>query len=119
MNAATIRAGIELLLELGPDAIVEWLDPDVEMLGPQPSPWDCHGRDQVVRFLSEFEPGGTALEVSEASDVGNQVLLGLHRRYGPGEVRDSFSVVSFRDNVVVRIQGYPTRDKALAAIARA
>ena len=118
MNADTVRAGLELLLESGPEAIVEWLDPDVEMLGPTPSQWDCHGRDAVVRFLSEFQPGGTGLEIREASDVGGHVLLGLRRRYGPREIRDSFSIVSFRDGLVLRIQGYPTRDLALAAIAR-
>ena len=116
MNADTVRAGLDLLLESGPEAILEWLDPDVEMLGPMPSPWDCHGRDAVVRFLWEFEPGGTALEVMESSDVGDQVLLGLRRRDGPRQTRDSFSVVSFRDGRVIRMQGYPTRDQALAAM---
>lgn len=118
MNADTVRAGFDLLIESGPEAIMEWLDPDVEMLGPSPSPWDCHGRDAVVRFLWEFEPGGTAVEVTEASDIGNHVLLGLRRRHGPREIRDSFSIVSFRDGRVFRIQGYPTRDEALEAIGR-
>ena len=116
VDADTVRAGFGLLLESGPEAIKEWLDPDVEMLGPSPSPWDCHGRDAVVGFLCEFEPGGTALEVTESSDVGDRVLLGLRRRYGPRQIRDSFSVVSFREGRVIKIRGYPTRDQALAAI---
>jgi hypothetical protein len=119
VNADTVRAGLDLLLESGPEAILEWLDPDVEMLGPRPSPWDCHGRDAVVRLLWEFEPGGTALEVTESSDVGERVLLGLRRRYGPRQTRDSFSIVSFRDGRVIRMQGYPTRVEALAAIGQA
>lgn len=116
VNADTVRAGFDLLLESGPEALVEWLDPDVEMVGPSPSPWDCHGRDAVVRFLWEFQPGGTALEVTEASDAGDQVLLGLRRRYGPRQIRDSFSVVSFREGRVIKIQGYPTRAQAVAAL---
>ena len=115
MNADTVRAGFDLLIESGPEAIMEWLDPDVEMLGPSPSPWDCHGRDAVVRFLWEFEPGGTALEITEASDVGERVLLGFRRRYGPGQIRDSFSIVSFHQGRVVRMQGYPSREQAMAA----
>jgi SnoaL-like domain len=118
MNAETVRAGLSLLLESGPEAILEWLDPDVEMLGPVPSRWDCHGRDEVVRFLWEFQPGGTGLEVTEATDVGDRVLLGLRRRYGPRDQRDSFSVVSFREGLVIRLQGYPTREQALEAIRR-
>ncbi|MGH2464414.1 MAG: nuclear transport factor 2 family protein [Candidatus Limnocylindrales bacterium] len=117
MNGETVRAGFDLLLEQGPEAIVDWLDPDVEMLGPSPSPWDCHGRDAVVRFLWEFKPGGTGLEVTESSDLGDRVLLGLRRRYGPRETRDSYSVVSFHDGRVIKMQGYPTRDEAVAAIA--
>ena len=114
MNADSVRAGFEVLLESGPEALLEWLDPDVEMLGPTPSRWDCHGRDAVVRFLSEFQPGGTGLEVTECSDVGDEVLLGLRRRYGRREIRDSFSIVTFRDGRVIRMQGYPTRAQALA-----
>lgn len=87
------------------------------MLGPRPSPWDCHGRDAVVRFLYEFQPGGTALEVTEATDIGDQVLLGTRRGYPDGETRDSYSVVSFRDGLVVLMRGYPTRAEALQAIS--
>lgn len=118
MNAETVRAGLNLLLEIGPEAIFEWLDPEVEMLGPGPSRWDCHGRDEVVRFLREFQPGRTGLEVTEATDVGDRVLLGLRRHYGPGDDRDSFSVVSFHQGLVTRMQGYPSRDQALQAIRR-
>src|SRR5476649_1419440 len=62
MNAETVRAGLARLREDGPEAVTDLLDPNVEMLGPQASPWDCHGRAEVIRFLYHFEPGGTALE---------------------------------------------------------
>jgi SnoaL-like domain len=118
VNAKTVRDGFALLQESGPEAILEWLDPDVEMLGPRPSPWDCHGREAVVRFLWEFEPGGTALEVTEVTDIGDRVLLGTRRRYAGSGPRDSFSVVSFRADLVIRMQGYPTRAEALQAAGR-
>ncbi len=118
MNADSVRAGLALLQELGPEAILEWLDPDVEMLGPEPSRWDCHGRDEVVRFLYEFEPGGTGLEITEATDIGDKVLLGMRRRYPHGGIRDSYSVVSFRDGRVILMRGFPTRDQALADLGR-
>ena len=118
MNAKGVRAGIALVQELGPEAVIDWLDPDVEMLGPEPSPWDCHGRDEVVRFLSEFQPGSTALEVIEATDFGERVLLGIRRRYARSDRRDSYSVVSFRDGLVVLMRGFPTRDQALAELGQ-
>ena len=116
MNADRIRTGIALLGELGPEAILEWLDPDVELLGPKPSPWDCHGRDEVVRFLDHFEPGGTRLEITEATDVGDQVLLGTRRRHPNGWVQVSFLTVSFLEGRVVLVRGFPTRDEALAEL---
>src|ERR1700690_401960 len=116
VNPGGVRAGLALLHELGPEAILEWLDPDVEMLGPRPSPWDCHGRDQVVRFLAHFEPGGTRLEITETTDFGDQVLLGTRRRQPDGFVQNSFSVVSFREGRVILMRGYPTRDQALAEL---
>jgi len=118
VNADRVRAGLALLEELGPEAVLEWLDPDVEILGPKPSPWDCHGRDQVIRFLDHFEPGGTRLKVTEATDIGDQVLLGLRRRHPDGWVQDSFSIVSFRDDRVVLLRGFPTRDQAVAELQR-
>ncbi len=118
MNAQTVRDGLVRLREDGPTAVVGLLDPEVEMLGPQPGPWDCHGRDAVVRFLYEFQPGGTGLEVTESTDVGDKVLLGTRRRYPEGETRDGYSVVSFRAGLVVRMRGYPTRDEALQAMSQ-
>jgi len=59
MNADSVRAGIALIAEGGPEAVIDWLYPEVEMLGPQPSPSNCHGRDEVIRFLHHLEPGGT------------------------------------------------------------
>jgi hypothetical protein len=76
MNGQTVRDGFTRLQADGPTAVVGLLDPEVEMLGPEPSRWDCHGRDAVVRFLYEFEPGGTGLEITESTDIGDKVLLG-------------------------------------------
>jgi hypothetical protein len=47
MNAERVRAGFARLQAEGPEAVVDLLDPAVEMLGPQASPWDCHGRDEA------------------------------------------------------------------------
>jgi hypothetical protein len=116
MNGQTVRDGFTRLQADGPTAVVGLLDPEVEMLGPEPSRWDCHGRDAVVRFLYEFEPGGTGLEITESTDIGDKVLLGTRRRYPDGETRDSYSVVSFRAGLVVLMRGYPTRDEALQAM---
>jgi ketosteroid isomerase-like protein len=119
MNAEIVLAGLARLRADGPAAVADFLDPDVEMLGPEPSRWDCHGREEVVRFLDHFEPGGTRLEVTEATDFGDQVLLGTTRRHPDGWVQDSFSVVSFRDGRVVQLRGFPTRARALAAVGPA
>ena len=100
----------------GPGAVERMLDPDVEMLGPEPSRWDCHGRDAVVRFLHEFDPGGTDLAITESTDIDDKVLLGTLRTYPNGETRQSYSVVSFRNSLVARMRGYPSRDRALQAI---
>ena len=57
MNAERVRAGFARLQAEGPEAVVDLLDPAVEMLGPQASPWDCHGRHR--RLLSgegELDP---------------------------------------------------------------
>lgn len=118
MNAERVLAGFARLQADGPEAVVDLLDPMVEMLGPQASQWDCHGRDEVVQFLSHFEPGGTALEITEATDVGDQVLLGTRREYQDGFIQKSYSVVSFRDDRVVLMRGFPTRARALKELAQ-
>lgn len=116
MNAEMVRKGFDRLREDGPQAVMELLDPEVEMLGQRASPWDCHGRIAVVQFLYHFEPGGTGLEITEATDIGDKVLLGTRRRYPDGEIQDSYSVVSFRDGLVVLMRGYPSRDQAMQVI---
>jgi hypothetical protein len=119
MNAQGLRAAFARMMDEGPEAVVDLLDSEVEMLGPQPSPWDCHGRDAVVRFLYHFEPGATGLEITEATDIGDKVLLGTRRRYPDGEIQDSYSVVSFRDGRVVLMRGFPTRARALEGLGSA
>jgi SnoaL-like domain len=118
MNAETVLVGLARLRGDGPEAVIDLLDPDVQMLGPQASPWDCHGRDDVIRFLYRFEPGGTALEVTEATDFGDRVLLGTRRRHPDGFVQESYSVVSFRDGRVVLMRGFPTRVRALRELGQ-
>jgi hypothetical protein len=115
-QAQLVLDGLARLRVDGPGAVERMLDPDVEMLGPEPSPWDCHGRDAVIRFLREFEPGGTDLAITESTDIDDKVLLGTLRTYQNGETRQSYSVVSFRNGRVARMRGYPRRDRALQAI---
>ncbi|MGH2512677.1 MAG: hypothetical protein ACRDGQ_08325 [Candidatus Limnocylindrales bacterium] len=86
------------------------------MAEPWSGPWDCHNREDIIRFLHGFRAGGVEASILEISGRGDRVLLGLRR--ATGEVVDHNSVVSPRDGLVPWIQAYETRALALEAAGR-
>ena len=110
-----VRAAFDRFNADGPEAIRELLDLDVEMLAPQPGPWDCHGREAVLRFLGSYRAAGQVADVIEVTDHGDRLVLGLRRTHPDGGSSDHFSVLTLRGTRLRQIRGYPSRTAALVA----
>lgn len=110
-----VRSGLARYIAEGPEAIVELLDPDAEMLSNAPGPWDCHNRADILRFLRSLEAEGIVPAIVEVTAIGDQVLLGLSRRRPDGHTRTGYSLVSLRDGLVIRMQAYSSREAAAVA----
>ena len=110
-----VRAAFDRFSADGPEAIRDLLDPDVEMLAPQAGPWDCHGREAVLRFLGGYRAGGQVAQVIEVTDHGDRLLLGLRRTHPDGSSSDHYSVLIIAGTRLRQMRGYPSRAAALVA----
>ena len=112
MWAAYARGGVEAMHELVGDAPVEWVPLGAEEPLPPERFWGEWGRrqtEQVSVTVHSFEEHGSCV-LAHGS-------MRTFRDGGFADVQPSW-VYFFRDGVLVRGAGYPTREAALEAISR-
>jgi ketosteroid isomerase-like protein len=106
------------------DAAMSSFDPDIEwVLPPQQQADSCRGVDEVRRFWDGLDETFTELQLDpcEWVDAGDRVATRL-RFYGRGKMSGVeldtemyHQVATFSDGVMVRIEYFPSWEKALAA----
>jgi ketosteroid isomerase-like protein len=112
MWAAYARGGVEAMHELVGDAPVEWVPLGASEPLPPERFWGEWGRrqtEQVSVTVHSFEEHGPCV-VAHGS-------MRTFRDGGFADVQPSW-VYFFRDGVLVRGEGYATREAALEAISR-
>ncbi len=110
-----VRGAFDRFNADGPEAIRELLDLYVEILAPQPGPWDCRGREAVLRFLGGYRAAGHVAQVIEVTDHGDRLLLGLRRTHPDRCSSDHYSVLIFNGTRLCQVRGFPSRATALIA----
>jgi uncharacterized protein (DUF849 family) len=75
-NVELARHGFEAALRGDLDAIREFLDPDVQWHGGDPSaPGACHNREQALEFMRQARSRRRVGELAEVVDAGDKVVV--------------------------------------------
>jgi ketosteroid isomerase-like protein len=119
-NVEIARRGYAAVARGDIDAIREFLDPNVQWHGGDPSfPGACHNSDDVVAFIRQARRRGGIGELVDVVDAGDRVVA-IMRPPGTGEDDPQLraNVTTFRDGKVVEMVAYESSDEALAAVRR-
>jgi ketosteroid isomerase-like protein len=98
------------------DRLAELLDPEVELLAAEPGPWDCHGRDAVIALLTRRRAEGVPLPDVRIDDIDEHTIVISHGDPAGRAESVGATVATIHDGTVTRMQQYPDRAAALAAI---
>ena len=100
-------------------ALLELLDPDVELLWWTPGQWDCHGRQQVTELLTERGSAGPPAEVDLTYPTPSTVLVERCQVVleGPEAGFRPATLVRLRKGLVVQMRHYRSGEDAVAALA--
>ncbi len=124
-NVELARKGLEALNRGGPDAVIDLCDPAVEWIaipGFLPDAEDFHGHAGVRAWFEKVGESLTELhwEAEEILDGGDRLLVALKLRAAgrasgvEGEFR-IFQAWTIRDDKLIRLESYLSRDDALQA----
>jgi ketosteroid isomerase-like protein len=97
------------------DALVELLDPDVVWQGIEP-PAVCRNRDEVREVFEAFLASGGTGEPEILAEVGGRTVVDPHPEPPPEFAPELHQVFTMREGVIVRIDDYPNRENAFAAV---
>jgi uncharacterized protein len=122
-RGATIREAYEAFSRGDLDAVVELLDPEVELRPPPDStdPEPRHGREAVRQYLTPNLFASQSAQPEEILDRGDRVLVVATvkaRGVGSGiEIEDTaFHLWTVRDKLAVRFEVFVNGAQALAAL---
>ena|SRR5437762_10494474 len=93
------------------------LDPNVWWRWFEPGDWDCKDRTDVMRTLRQRYEEGFARAPLELLDVDDDVIVAVARpreAAGAEWSAETATVITFRDDRVVSMQDFRTKDEALA-----
>jgi ketosteroid isomerase-like protein len=127
-NMNLVLRGYKAFVDGDFDVIAELLDPDVEWHGVDWGPWDAGNRDGVLRVIDDRSRENFRVELEECVPVNDDVVVSFRiagsddedGRATPGgryfTIGRYAAVVTIRNCKVVRVQDYPSRRDALAAV---
>jgi ketosteroid isomerase-like protein len=116
-NVEIARRGFEAALHGDLDAVREFLDPDVEWHGGDPSAAGaCHYRDQALAFMRQALSRRRIGELVDVVGAGDRVVVIMRPPSEGGEPAAlSANVTTFRDGKAIEMVHYPNPADALAA----
>jgi ketosteroid isomerase-like protein len=116
-----VRRAYGLVRRGNPRELLELMTADAVWEGAEGTRWQaCENGEQVAKTLL-WRGAVHRLRATEFVDVGNLVVVGvtgrrLSRLGAPWWTRKMFQVVTVRDGRIARIQDYPRREDAFAAV---
>ena len=122
-NAELIRRAYQAYANGDLDAMLEYIDPDLEWtyLDPAleyPTPQVCHGRQELEQLLGHWAEHGFWAELEEVTSSGELVMVGVrtpgvdahHGRRGDDR---AYSVFTVREGRIVALRDCRDRQEAL------
>ena len=122
-NAELIRRAYQAYANGDLDAMLEYIDPDLEWtyLDPaleHPTPQVCHGREELEQLLGHWAEHGFWAELEEVTSSGELVMVGVrtpgvdahHGRRGDDR---AYSVFTVREGRIVALRDCRDRQEAL------
>ena len=93
---------------------------NAEWLGAEPGT-ACHGRSEVIGFLTRHLQNGLRPQLEETIEVGDRALTvvrvpGIAALQGRERDERGYHVLSFRDGSISEVRDYTTREAALASM---
>lgn len=124
-NVQVVRSFVEAFQRGDLDAVVDTLDPAVEVNewpeGPEARTY--HGHAGVREAIAVWSESWDRMDVTveDVSEMGGRVMVTLHQRFkGKGSELElaitSTNVFTVRDSKIVRVQLFTDREAALAAV---
>ena len=122
-NAELIRRAYQAYATGELDAMLEFVDPDLEWtyLDPaleHPTPQVCHGRQELEQLLRQWAEHGLRAELDEVTSSGELVMVGVRapgvdaHRGRRGDDR-AYSVFTVREGRIVALRDCRDRQEAL------
>ena len=121
-DVALARNGLEAWRRGDLDALEKMLAPDATWRWFEPGEWDCDSREEILGMLRERYEQGFGRGETELVDAGPGAVIAVSR---PREVggdewpEETATAISFREDKIVSMQDYRTRDEAIAALGKA
>nr|WP_166682432.1 nuclear transport factor 2 family protein [Streptomyces sp. 846.5] len=119
-DAPVVRDALRAWLRGDLDAFERALTEDAELLWYEPSPWDCHGRVQIMRLLRQRRAEDRPFIEVRIDDVDADTLVVSVARPDQGQGAEEVARatrVTLRDGKISRLRQFRTLDQALAATA--
>ena len=121
-EVALARSGLEAWRRGDLDAVEEMLARDATWRWFESGEWDCDSREEILGRLRERYEQGFGRGEMELVDAGPGAVIAVSwpREVGGEEwPAETATVISFRDDKIVFMQDYRTRDEAIAAVGKA
>jgi ketosteroid isomerase-like protein len=121
-RVALVRDTWESLSDGDTSKLQAVLAPDATWRAVEDGPWNCHGAAMVVEVMERNLVNGMAGTIEDAFAVGDRVVVAFRperqeQPQWPLEDGIRHLVVSFENDRVTELRGFPTRQAALAATA--
>jgi len=100
------------------DALESLLDPHVRWGASDDPNQSCQNRQQVIAWWRRAKEAGVRAKVTEVMVKGENILVGLDisGRNGDGSVEPRWQVLTIKEERIIEITGFDSRDCALARL---
>jgi ketosteroid isomerase-like protein len=118
-DVALARNGLEAWRRGDLDTLEKMLAPEATWRWFEPGDWDCDNREEILGTLRERYEQGFGRGEIDLVDAGAGAVVAVSR---PREVggdewpEETATVLAFREDKIVSMQDYRTRDDAIAAV---
>jgi ketosteroid isomerase-like protein len=114
-NTTVVRDAVAAILRQDLRLVAEILHPDVEWVWFEPGGTDCRGRDAVIEAFRERIADAVMGPVREVFEHGDDVIVSMAPSVTASAwgATESWTRVVLRDERVVRLISYDTRERAL------
>src|SRR5262245_54003673 len=115
---AAARQGLEAWQRGDFDTLRAMMDPDVDLLAPDPGPWDCHGRNEVLALMKQRAEEGTNKTEIELIEADDDAIIATPQGAPPdseGGEQMNATLILFRDRKAISMRQFGSSEEAMEA----